>query len=418
MTTLEDTPLSRAPADLAVNEDVFATLDLEMDYTSPHARHRVRRHAPAVNMWRDIFPGGLEADLMGKRVGDCVRRSIPAPLLAGAHQSSLVKTVKRSLFEGSLGANVTCVPDVGRFLPQGTLYRAEIGGIYRDSLRPYRVLEATDDAIIADLNPPFAGFDATISATVAAVRPKLSDVGGRCQDWGEVLMAGAGMQVRAGDRPTDFFVRDWAARTGSGEDAEFYAAPRLVAHLDQTAIGHVRGLYGDLLRPGDAVLDLMSSAFSHLPDGLASPRVVGLGMNADELAANPELSERVVHDLNATPVLPFETGAFDAVVCTVSVEYLIRPLEVFAEIARVLKPGGVLAVTFSNRWFPPKVIKVWRDAHPYERMGLVLEYFLQTAAFTDLETLAVEGFPRPADDPHAMETELSDPVYAVWGRRR
>lgn len=418
MSTLEDAPPSPAQAQPVIDENVFATLDLEMNYACANARHTVRRHAPAVNMWRDIFPAGLDGDLMGKRVGDRVRRSIPTALLVGPRQSSLVRQIKRSQFEGNLGSHVACRPDIGRFLPQGTLYRAEIAGVYRDSLRPFRVLDATDDTIIADLNPPFAGFNATISATVQAVAPKLSDVGGRCQDWGDVLMTGAGMQVRAAETPTDFFVGDWNARTGFEDDPTFYATPRHIAHLDQTAIGHVRAIYGALLKSGDAVLDLMSSTYSHLPEETAFSRVAGLGMNAEELAANPALSEHIVHDLNATPALPFETASFDAVVCTVSVEYLTRPLDVFAEIARVLKPGGVVAFTFSNRWFPPKVIKVWREAHPAERMGLVLEYFLRTGHFGDLETLTVEGYARPADDPHAMETDMSDPVFAVWGRRR
>lgn len=400
-----------------IDENVLAALDFEMRYRCANARHTVRRHAPSVNMWRDIFPAGLDGDLAGKRAGERVSRSFSAAQLAGPRQSSLVRTIDRRLFSGELANGVVCHADSGRFLPSGTLYRAGIGGIYRDSLQPFRVVDATPDAIVADLNPPFAGFDASVSVTVRDIKDKLSDVGGRCQDWGETLISGAGIGVRAGDRPTQFFVRNWNERVADSDDRDFYANARMVTHLDRTAIAVVTELYADLIKPGDCVLDLMSSVASHLPQGLSLQRVAGLGMNAEELAANPALNESVVHDLNVQPVLPFETGSFDAVICTVSVEYLVEPLAVFAEVARVLKPGGVLAVTFSNRWFPPKVIKVWRDAHPNERLGLVLEYFLLTGRFEDLHSLSVEGLPRPEDDRHIAESGVSDPVFAVWGRR-
>jgi SAM-dependent methyltransferase len=272
--------------------------------------------------------------------------------------------------------------------------------------------------LTADLNPAFAGKSAAIGARVVEVRRKRADVGGRCQDWTQVLTEGAGMEVRASSSPTSFLVRDWASRIAEQPDAQFYTGARMVAHLDRQARTVVRELYGELLSEGVDVLDLMSSVVSHLPEDKRLGRVTGLGMNAEELAANPVLDERVVHDLNADPRLPFGDRSFDAVVNTSSVEYLTRPLEVFAEVARVLKTGGVFVVTFSNRWFPPKVIKVWRDAHPGERIGLVLEYFLLSDAFSGLETLSVEGYPRPADDPHIGETDLADPVFAVWGRKR
>ena len=104
----------------------------------------------------------------------------------------------------------------------------------------------------------------------------------------------------------------------------------------------------------------MSSWVSHYPDDLESERVAGLGMNAEELAENPQLTEWVVHDLNADPVLPFGDGEFDVVTIAVSVQYLTRPLEVFREIGRVLRPGGGCIVSFSNRCFPTKAVRLWQ----------------------------------------------------------
>jgi SAM-dependent methyltransferase len=165
------------------------------------------------------------------------------------------------------------------------------------------------------------------------------------------------------------------------------------------------------------VLDLMTSWHSHLPAALGAAHVTGLGMSQAELDANPALAERVVHDLNRDPALPFPDAAFDAVICTVSVEYLVEPFAVFRDIARVLRPGGRIVVTFSNRWFPPKAIAVWTDLHEFERPGLVLEYLLESDRFTDLNTWSLRGLPRPADDPYADRLRLSDPVHAVWATR-
>jgi SAM-dependent methyltransferase len=145
--------------------------------------------------------------------------------------------------------------------------------------------------------------------------------------------------------------------------------------------------------------------------------VVGLGLNETELRRNPQLTGYVVHDLNQTPVLPFPDNSFDAVVCTVSVEYLTRPLEVFVEIKRLLKPGGLFLLTFSNRWFPPKVVKIWTEILDFERLGLVLEYFHQAGGFSDLATYSARGWPRPQDDKYYPQVRLSDPVFAAWGRR-
>jgi SAM-dependent methyltransferase len=225
---------------------------------------------------------------------------------------------------------------------------------------------------------------------------------------------GPGMQARWRGRPTDFWSDGPFERADAQADPAFYAPPRFVQHIDAAAIGQVTALYGRLLPRGGRILDLMSSWVSHLPDDLAPAAVTGLGMNRRELDANPRLTARVVHDLNRDPSLPFPADAFDAAVCTVSVDYLVRPFDVFAELARVLRPGGRLVVTFSNRWFPPKVVRIWTEVHEFERMGIVLEYFLRSGRFADLETLSVRGLPRPADDEYAAQMPWADPIYAVW----
>ena len=137
-------------------------------------------------------------------------------------------------------------------------------------------------------------------------------------------------------------------RQDESPDPLFYVEPRLTVHIDDTAIVAVTETYRELLPAGGTILDLMSSWRSHLPNDVPFARVVGLGLNEVEMADNPRLDEYAVHDLNADAVLPFEDASFDGAVCTVSVQYMTRPVETFREVNRVLRPGAPFIVTFSN----------------------------------------------------------------------
>ena len=188
-------------------------------------------------------------------------------------------------------------------------------------------------------------------------------------------------------------------------DAGFYAEPRFVTHIDDGAIAAIGDLYAELGLDRGRVLDLMSSWISHFhapPDAL-----VGLGMSEAELVANPQLAEHVVQDLNADPRLPFADASFDGAVCAVSVDYLVRPLEVFAEVARVLRPGGLFACTFSNRCFPTKAIRGWLATDDAGHVAIVRRYFELTP-----------GFGPPASDLRTPAHSQGDPLYAVWAERR
>ena len=199
----------------------------------------------------------------------------------------------------------------------------------------------------------------------------------------------------------------------------FYDRPDMAYNLvlAATAEEEISRRYARLIQPGSQVLDLMGSWNSHLPDSLAVGGLTVLGLNDEELRRNQRATETLVHDLNTDPHLPFGEARFDAVICTASVEYLIDPLAVMREIRRLLKPGGVLAFAFSNRWFPPKAIRPWTEMHEFERLGLVADLFHVTGNFGQVTTLSRRGLPRPVDDPH-QELWLSDPVYMVWGMRQ
>jgi SAM-dependent methyltransferase len=188
-----------------------------------------------------------------------------------------------------------------------------------------------------------------------------------------------------------------------GDDALFYRPARLVTHIDDAAVAALTAHYALRLRPGDRVLDLMSSWVSHLPPGLALAEVVGHGMNAEELRANPRLSRWFLQDLNRDPDLPLDDGSLDAALCCVGVQYLQRPLEVFAEIRRVLRPGGIAIVSFSNRCFPTKAIAAWLQLDMEGRAALVRLY-LESAGFREI-AVGVLG-----------DGRKGDPLLVVEGR--
>jgi SAM-dependent methyltransferase len=193
-------------------------------------------------------------------------------------------------------------------------------------------------------------------------------------------------------------------RDDESADSEFYVVPRKVVHIDDGAIAALGRLYTEVIPTGGRLLDLMSSWRSHLPEGFPAAEVVGLGMNAEEMADNPQLTRFVVHDVNREPTLPFGDGAFDGAMCAVSVQYLIHPVRTFREVRRVLRPGAPFVVSFSNRCFPTKAVAVWLDTTDGQHLTLVRSYFDAAGGFSDVTT----------ED--RSPGGYGDPLYALWAR--
>jgi len=193
-------------------------------------------------------------------------------------------------------------------------------------------------------------------------------------------------------------------RADETPDEVFYEPARLVTHIDDGAIAGVTELYRQHLPAGGRILDLMSSWVSHLPDDVIYDEVVGHGMNAEELAANPRMNEWFVQNLNASPQLPLEDNSFDGATLCVSVQYLTTPDEVMKDIARVLRAQAPLIITFSHRCFPTKAVAIWQ-ALTSEGHGQLVKLYLEAGGFQDIQL--IEAVP-PAPG--------KDPLYGAIGR--
>jgi len=166
----------------------------------------------------------------------------------------------------------------------------------------------------------------------------------------------------------------------------------------------VGALYDELGLTG-TVLDVCASWVSHFPT--RPERLVALGMNEVELARNVDATSWVVHDLNEDPRLPFPDSSFEAAACCASVDYLTRPLEVFDDVARVLRPGGPFVCTFSNRCFPTKAIRGWLATDDEAHLALVAEYFRRS-----------RGWDPPVLSRRTPPGHPGDPLFAAWATRR
>ena len=401
--------------DAVLGSQGLAAMTFTLHWSDGRATHQDELHVPKFSVWReaDFLAGGLGQKIPGMRVGDGAQAELSAGELTGAWDASQEFSTSPDHFDRQYRRGLTVEPRCGRFYPQGFFHGAH--GVVREALEPARITGLDAEAMRVDLNHPLARFPVQVECQLEQVLPGADTRGGRCSSPLDDLAHYAGLAAPLADGTlTDFGDSDSGmARMDQREDSAFYARARMVQHLDARALETVNALYRRLIPAQAEVLDLMASYDSHL-QGCDLRGLHVLGMNSDELGANAQATSDRVQDLNQSPRLPFNTASLDAVVCTASIEYLVRPQAVLTEVLRVLRPGGVFAVTFSNRWFPSKAIQVWTELHEYERLGMVTQWLQQTG-FERLHTLSSRGWPRPESDAHYSETALSDPLYAVWG---
>src|SRR5246500_3898680 len=188
------------------------------------------------------------------------------------------------------------------------------------------------------------------------------------------------------------------AKLDNEDDEIFYEPPRLVCHIDDGAIAALTGFYRSVLPAGGALLDLMSSWVSHLPPEIGYKEVIGHGMNAAELAANRRLTRWFIQNLHRATKLPLADASLDAAMICVSIQYLQQPVAVLREVARLLRPGAPLVISFSNRCFWTKAVAIWR-ALDDEGHARLVERYLRHAGFERIETHQLAEWVEGVSDP-------------------
>lgn len=393
----------------------FADISVAINWGTPTSTHTDITHITRVNISRDFLYEYEPELFFDLEKGQTINADKYFLKDYFKHETSKILKIKKRNIRPLKHGELPVIPQKGRFYPKGIL--SGITNIFAVNMHPFRCIDIENNNIFCDLNSPLNGKFPEIEVKIEDITKKERDSGASCRHFLEEI-TGPGMQARYNNRPTDFFTHSAFSKSLTETDEEFYKKPRITAHTDLLCRKNIESVYSKLILPGKNVLDLMSSTYSHLPMD-KDLTVTGLGMNIEELKENKILSKRIVQNLNTNTVLPFDDNSFDYAVCSMSVEYLSNPFEVFKDVYRILRPGGLFIVSFSNRWFPGKEIKIWNELHDFEKMGLVLEYFYNTKKFKNCGTISMRGFPRLYDKNDRYKDSLwfSDPLFIVYGEK-
>ncbi len=397
----------------------FAYITLTARWTDGRAQHEDHLHIEKFSVisvihQQDCFPAKLAVRLKDMQQGDTISARFIAGEITGSWDTSLSLETSPTAFDRHFLRGLQIVPRAGRFYPGGFFHN--VGDIVRQQTVAARITALNADSMSIDLNHPLSRYDLSIELHVEQIHNGTDLQTERISCLDELILSLGFKAKLASGEYVDYGDDDIGMeRLDLRPDNLFYHDARITQHLDTIALQSVNDLYRQLINDDTDVLDLMASHDSHL-QGISLHSLQLLGLNKDELSNNKMASTFIVHDLNQAPQLPYSNESLDVVVCTASVEYLTDPLAVFAEVKRVLRPGGLFINSFSNRWFPTKAIRIWKELHEFERVGMITQW-MEKSGFADLHTFSSCGRPRPEDDPYINVTQLSDPVHAVWGTK-
>ncbi|MCJ2164236.1 MULTISPECIES: hypothetical protein [unclassified Pseudodesulfovibrio] len=350
------------------NDNAIGALEFTVTWQQDDAIHEEQYLGRKFNPVHDVFPQGMREALEGKRAEESVTISYEPRMCIPRHRENLVQTMDLDRLRPKTLKGDPIIPRVGRFYPQGHI--SGLLNIYPDTLTPFRLTELDEHTFTSDRNHPLANIPVTISARIQYMEDRSTGTYGSLTHWRERICDwGPGMQARLDDEPTDFFHPAFFDRKCRLDENFLPPAPDAAArrNIDQTL--------ARFIEKGSRVLD-----FS-----------VG--------------TER-------------PAGQYDAAVCTCSVEYMDRPVDILRFVAHYLPPGAPMLLAFTSAYDPARAIRGWQELHEFERMGLVLEYLRMAGMGQDLGTVSIRNDWRDRDDPCFLAAKgISDPVYIVYGRK-
>ncbi|WP_288261532.1 methyltransferase domain-containing protein [uncultured Prochlorococcus sp.] len=154
-------------------------------------------------------------------------------------------------------------------------------------------------------------------------------------------------------------------------DEEFYSYPKFVYHLDANFRQNLSEVYKNEIADCATVLDLMSSWDSYLPKGKKYKKVIGHGLNKQELEKNKILNSYWIQNFNLNQEIPLDSGSVDYCLMVAAWQYLQYPENLTNEISRILCNKGKFIIAFSNRAFWHKAPNIWTSSSEEERVKYV-----------------------------------------------
>ncbi len=417
--TLHSTAPGNPTALDKVEKGSILDANVAIHWRSQDCRFSDWRYFPNINLWRDYLPVEIESQLPGQSQGALIKHSFKEGELVESYQQNLIKKVSLKQFQAEPKGLLSIIPQPGRFYPKD--FFTGIDGVYQGNKSPCRIIAMDNESITVDFNHPLADKKIDMEFKINLIKKSTSERGGRCNDIPALLCDyGPGMQSQLKGIDTAFRHEHAFSRIDESDDVAFFGIPDFTSFWDNSALSVVTSLYDDLLSDGMHVLDLMAGAHSPLQNSniqLASLSCAGL--NPQELDANPICTQCDQINVNEPDALAiYEQDQFDAVLIHAAIEYATQPDHLMSQIARILKPGGRIIISFSNRSVTQKTVQIWTELHEFERTALVLSYLQHSNAFSQFNSFSMRGLFRPEDDSLADRLLLSDPVYAVWADKK
>jgi hypothetical protein len=350
------------------NDNAIGALEFTVTWERDGRRHEERFLGRRVNPVNDIFPRGMREALEGKRAGESVTITYQPRMCIPRRRESLILRQTRDRLRHKTITGEPILPRLGRFYPQGHI--DGLLDVYPDTLTPFRLVGLDDETFTADRNHPLADVPVTIEAKIQYMEERGTGAYGSLTHWRETACDwGPGMQALLDGEPPDFFHRAFFDRQAELDEDFRPPLPDAAARRNHQAV------LDRFVQPGMRVLDLS-------PD-----------------AGRP-------------------SGQYDAASCFLALEYMDRPVDILRYIAHFLPSGAPVVLAFTDAFDPKRAIRGWSELHPFERMGLALEYLRMAGFAQDMGTISIRNDWRDRDDPRFIETKgVSDPVFAAYGHK-
>ncbi len=386
-------------------------------WQGPWSAHKNQYYAAKINTWRDYFPAGIELDLNNGNVGDSFLRKYKAYRLLEKHTPSRIYKIKHKQFNRKHIPGREIEPQFGRLYPAGIMLN--VYGIYPENTLPCRLIAMDDNDYTFDMNHPLCQREVFFGVEILDINLEhMEDQGGRSEDWVDFMTSkGPSMEEywQAEDgSPVDYFSGDALQRMDERDDKRFYQDAPCIELFDSRAREEVGKILQTLIPDNANILELMAGHQNYFLPQQKIQSLSGIGISEAEMQKNPALHRTLVHDLNSETPLPVDDNSLDAIVCIAGVEYWTKPDFLFQQIYQKLKPGGRFITIFNDQFVASKVVNIWNQVHPFERMTLVLNY-LKKAGFNKLNTWTIRGIPRNPEEVVSVETLDITPLFTVWG---